>query len=150
MNPTHGSPLTATQKRLVRESLDSMQEYETSVVVLFYGRLFEIAPETRALFKIDIREQSRKLMDTLRTTVDSLDHFTELSPVLEELGRKHLTYGVQDYHYEKLRSALLWAIGQALGLEFDRDTRAAWDELLSAISSIMLNGAAQSRPVCRD
>lgn len=150
MNPTHGSPLTATQKWLVRESFDSMQEYETSVVVLFYGRLFEIAPETRALFKIDIREQSRKLMDTLRTTVDSLDHFTELSPVLEELGRKHLTYGVQDYHYEKLRSALLWAMGQALGLEFDRDTRAAWDELLSAISSMMLNGAAQSRPVCRD
>lgn len=150
MNPTHGSPLTATQKRLVRESFDSMQEYETSVVVLFYGRLFEIAPETRALFKIDIREQSRKLMDTLRTTVDSLDHFTELSPVLEELGRKHLAYGVQDYHYEKLRSALLWAIGQALGLEFDRDTRAAWDELLSAISSIMLHGAAQSHPMCRD
>jgi len=150
MNATHGSPLTTTQKRLVRESFDSMQEYETSVVVLFYGRLFEIAPETRALFKIDIREQSRKLMDTLRTTVDSLDHFTELSPVLEELGRKHLTYGVQDYHYEKLRSALLWAIGQALGLEFDRDTRAAWDELLSAISSIMLHGAAQSHPMCRD
>jgi nitric oxide dioxygenase len=150
MNPTAGSPLTAAQKRLVRESFESMQEYETSVVVLFYGRLFEIAPETRALFKIDIREQSRKLMDTLRATVDSLDRFTELSAVFEELGRKHLTYGVQDYHYEKLRSALLWAMGQALGLEFDRETRTAWDELLSAISSIMLNGATESRPLCRD
>src|SRR6516164_7981020 len=59
MNPTPGSPLTEAQKRLVRESFESMQEYETSVVVLFYGRLFEIAPETRTLFKIDIREQSR-------------------------------------------------------------------------------------------
>jgi len=146
MNPTPGSFLTAAQKRLVRESFESMLEYETSVVMLFYGRLFEIAPETRALFKIDIREQSRKLIDTLRATVDSLDRFTELVPVLAELGRKHLTYGVQTYHYEKLRSALLWAMGQALGLEFDRETRAAWDQLLSAVSSIMLEGAAQSNP----
>ena len=150
MNPTPGSPLTEAQKRLVRESFESMQEYETSVVVLFYGRLFEIAPETRTLFKIDIWEQSRKLMDTLRATVDSLDNFMELSPALAELGRKHVTYGVQPYHYGKLRSALLWAMGQALGLEFDRETRAAWDQLLSAISSIMLEAAVQSRSVTGD
>src|SRR6516162_7307548 len=146
MNPTHGSPLTATQKRLVRESLDSMQEYETSVVVLFYGRLFEIAPETRALFKIDIREQSQKLVETLRLTIEALDKFDELLPVLAELGRKHVGYGVQPYQYEQLRSALLWALGQALGLEFDRETRAAWDQLLSMISAVMLDGAAQARP----
>ena len=145
MNSTPGLPLTGAQKRLVRESFESMREYETSVVTLFYGRLFEIAPETRALFKIDIRQQSRKLMDTLRAAVDSLDRFSELSPFLAELGRKHVTYGVQTQHYEKLRSALLWAMGQALGLEFDRETRAAWDQLLTAISSLMLDGATQPR-----
>ena len=145
MNPTPGLPLTGAQKRLVRESFESMREYETSVVTLFYGRLFEIAPETRALFKIDIRQQSRKLMDILRAAVDSLDRFSELSPFLAELGRKHVTYGVQTQHYEKLRSALLWAMGQALGLEFDPETRAAWDQLLTAISRIMLEGATQPR-----
>ena len=135
--------LSARQKRLVRESFESVQEYETSVVVLFYGRLFEIAPETRPLFKIDIREQSGKLMDTLRTTVDALDRWDERLPALEELGRRHVSYGVQPYQYEKLRMALLWALGQALGFEFDRETRSAWDHLLSAISSVMLEAAVQ-------
>lgn len=146
MKPATKLLLSAKQKRLVRDSFESVQAYGISVVVLFYGRLFETAPETRALFKIDIREQSRKLEDTLRLTVSALDNFEELVPVLEELGRRHVTYGVQPYQHEKLRTALLWAFGQALGLEFDRETRAAWDQLLTLISSVMLEAAAQARP----
>jgi hemoglobin-like flavoprotein len=144
MNPTRQLSLTARQVRLVRESFESLREYETSVVLLFYGRLFEIAPEARALFKIDIREQSTKLMETLRMTVEALDRFAELAPALAELGRKHGTLGVQAYQYEKLRAALLWALGQALGLEFDQETRAAWDQLIATISGVMLDAAAQS------
>lgn len=138
--------LSPKQKRLVRESFESVQAYGTSVVVLFYGRLFELAPEARDLFKIDIREQAKKLVDTLRTTIEALDHFEALLPVLAEMGRKHAGYGVQAYQYEKLRSALLWALGQALGLQFDPETRAAWDQLLSVISAVMLDGAAQAQP----
>ncbi len=66
--------------------------------------------------------------------------------MLAELGRRHVNYGVQPYQYEKLRSALLWALGQALGLEFDPETRAAWDQLLSLISAVMLEAVAQARP----
>jgi nitric oxide dioxygenase len=135
-------PLSEKQIRLVRESFESLKEYETSVVLLFYGRLFELAPEARALFKIDIPEQAAKLMETLRVTVDVLDRFEELVPVLAELGRKHSVYGVQAYQYDKLRAALLWAMGQALGLEFDRETRAAWDRLIGTISAVMLEAAA--------
>jgi len=146
MKPAPNLLLSTKQKRLVRDSFESVQAYGISVVVLFYGRLFEIAPETRALFQIDIREQSKKLAETLRTTIEALDRFEELLPALAELGRKHVGYGVQSYHYEKLRSALLWALGQALGLEFDRETRTAWDQLLSMISAVMLDAAAQAQP----
>lgn len=135
--------LSTRQKQLVRDSFESVQAYGASVVVLFYGRLFEIAPETRALFKIDLREQAKKLVETLHITIQALDKFEELAPVLAELGRKHAGYGVQPYQYEKLRSALLWALGQALGLEFDHETRAAWDQLLSSISAVMLDAATQ-------
>lgn len=41
---------------------------------------------------------------------------------------------------------LLWALGEALGLAFDRETRAAWDQFLSMISAVTLEGAAQARP----
>ena len=146
MKPAPNLSLTTKQKRLVRDSFQSVQAYGISVVVLFYGRLFETAPETRALFKIDIREQSKKIVETLRMTIEALDKFDELLPVLAELGRKHVGYGVQPHQYAQLRLALLWALGQALGLEFDRETRAAWDQLLSMISAVMLDGAAQAHP----
>jgi hemoglobin-like flavoprotein len=144
MNPTRKLSLSVKQTRLLRESFESLKEYETSVLLLFYGRLFEIAPETRVLFKIDIHDQAKKLMEMLRVTVEALDKFEELLPVLADLGRKHVTHGVEAYQYDKLRSALLWAMGQALGLEFDRETRAAWDQLISTISGVMRDAAAQS------
>jgi len=133
--------LSDREKRLVRESLQSMREYENSVLVLFYGRLFEIAPEARPLFHIDIHEQSAKLMGTLTTLIDALDRFDQTAPHLLDLGRKHVTYGVQPYLYERLRTALVWALGQALGAEFGRDTRAAWEALLTAVSTVMQEGA---------
>ncbi len=50
MNATPKMPLSIRQMRLVRESFESLREYETSVVLLFYGRRdFEVAPETRAV-----------------------------------------------------------------------------------------------------
>lgn len=147
MIPNPKLTLSTKQRRLVRESFESAKEYETSILVLFYGRLFEIAPETRALFKIDIREQAKKLMDTLGIVIDAVDRFEEMLPYLAELGRKHATYGVQPYHYEKLRTAMLWALGQALGREFDAETRGAWDNLLAAISAPMVAAAASPPPI---
>src|ERR1700720_3828371 len=65
--------LTPRQKRLVRESFESLREYSDSVVLLFYGRLFELAPQTRGMFKIGIPEQARKLMNTLTSLIEALD-----------------------------------------------------------------------------
>lgn len=134
------SPLTLQEKRLIRQSFESLQEYSTSVVLLFYGRLFELEPAARGLFKTGLPEQSRKLLDMLTTVVLALDNFEQLRPTLAELGRKHVTYGALPSHYESLRQALLWAMAHALEGGFDRETKAAWDHVLRAISAAMLAG----------
>lgn len=134
--------LTPRQKRLVRESFASVREYSDSVVLLFYGRLFELAPHVRPLFKNEIRAQAAKLMDTLTHLVDALDRFEELRGYLADLGRRHAAYNVVPAHYQVLITALTWAFAQALDLEFDRETRAAWDQLLGAVSAVMIDGAA--------
>jgi hemoglobin-like flavoprotein len=150
MNSTNSPPnfslemnLTPRQKRLVRESFESVREYSDSVVLLFYGRLFELAPQVRGLFKIDIRAQALKLMDTLTSVVDALDRFEELRQYLADLGRRHAEYKVEPAHYQLLVTALMWAFGQALDIEFDRETRAAWEQLLGAVSAVMIEGAAE-------
>jgi nitric oxide dioxygenase len=142
MNNTPAFPLSPHQKWLVRESFESVSEYSDAVVLLFYGRLFELAPQVRGMFKIEIREQAGKLLNMLTSLVDALDRFDELRPQLAELGRKHAGYNVQPEHYQVLVTALTWAFGQALGLEFGRETRTAWEQLLIAVSAVMLEGAA--------
>jgi hemoglobin-like flavoprotein len=135
--------LTQRQKRLVRESFESVREYSDSVVLLFYGRLFELAPQTRGLFKIGIRAQAAKLMDTLTNLVEALDRFEELRKDLTDLGRRHAEYKVEPAHYQVLVTAITWAFGQALGIEFDSETKAAWVELLRAVSAVMIAGASE-------
>jgi len=130
--------LTPQQKRLVRESFQSVQEYSSSLTKLFYGRLFELAPTVRSLFASDLNEQARKLVEMLTTIVNALDRFEELGPQLVDLGRRHVTYGARPEHYDVVRVALLWALAQALDHEFDRETRQAWDQMLRAISAAMV------------
>ena len=118
--------------------------FALAVVLRFYGRLFELAPQARGLFKIGIRAQAAKLMDTLTSLVDALDRFDELRTDLAELGRRHAGYKVEAAHYEVLVTALTWAFGQALGIEFDRETKAAWEQLLRSVSAVMIAGSSEA------
>jgi len=102
--------LTSAQQRLVRDSFDSVQEYSTALIKLFYGRLFEIAPAVRPLFQPSLDEQSSKLLQMLATVIERLDRFEELREPLFELGRRHVGYGAKPVHYESVRRALLWAL----------------------------------------
>jgi hemoglobin-like flavoprotein len=139
--------LTLEQKRLVRESFPSIRGAAIPLALLFYGRLFQLDPKLRPMFKNDIRVQSQKLMDMLTAVVDSLDQFGELEPVLRAMGQRHTAYGVRPEHYETLASALLWAFGQGLGAEFYPDVKAAWLAVIEAVSVTMKAGAAELPPI---
>jgi len=135
------------QEQLIRDSFAVIYEMPEAIAMLFYGRLFDLDPSLRRLFKIDMHVQSKKLMDTLMAVVDSLDRFDQLRPALRELGRKHaLEYGVKPEYYGTLREALLWAFAQALQHEFYPETKAAWKMVLEDISREMLAGATALPP----
>ena len=64
--PTPSLPgITAEQKQRVQESFAMVEPIADQAGKLFYGRLFECAPELKEMFKGDIKEQSRKLMGNL-------------------------------------------------------------------------------------
>ena len=69
MSAATGLQLSARQKRLIRISFESFNEYSESAVLLFYGRLFELNPSLRGLFHIEIRVQARKLLDVTMETL---------------------------------------------------------------------------------
>ena len=133
--------MTPEQCQIVRRTFEPLRGLGTATSLLFYKKLFELDPRARRLFHNDLLVQSKKLMDTLTTVVDSLDRFDALQPRLRELGRLHAAYGVRLEQYDTVQTALLWALGQSLGADFDKEAREAWASALAAISKTMKEGA---------
>ena len=134
--------MTQRQKQIVSETFPLIREIAVPVALLFYGRLFDLDPSLRQLFKIDMKEQSKKLVATLDSLVKSIDDWERIVPVLRELGQRHVAYGVKEEHYNTLCSALVWAFGQALQPGFDDEVRAAWTAVILAVNEQMKIGAA--------
>ena len=70
--------MTPQQVSQVQESFIKVVPIANRAAALFYARLFETAPETRALFRDDMGRQGRKLMTAVTAVVNSLRDFTEV------------------------------------------------------------------------
>ena len=110
---------------------------------LFYGRLFEIDPSTKVLFKGDMKEQGKKLMNMITAAVNGLNDLDGLVPVVQDLGRRHGGYGVQDKHYGSVASALLWTLEQVLGDAFTTEVKMAWTETYMLLAGVMKDASAK-------
>ncbi|MFL5539248.1 MAG: globin domain-containing protein, partial [Longimicrobiaceae bacterium] len=102
--------MTPESKRLVQESWTLVEPIAETAAALFYGRLFELDPSLRPMFRGDMREQEKKLMQALTVVVRGLDRLDQLVPAVEALGRRHAGYGVRDEHYATVAAALLWTL----------------------------------------
>jgi len=136
--------LTETQKILVQKSFEKVLPIADTAAALFYGRLFEIDPSLRHMFKGDLNEQGKKLMMTLKIAVGGLDRLDELVPQIEKLGRNHAGYGVKDEHYNTVASALLWTLEKGLGEDFTDEVKDAWVTVYTIIADTMKNAAKEA------
>lgn len=133
--------MTPDQARIVWDTFKLVQPKSEAVAAGFYERLFHLDPDARALFKGDMREQGRKLMQMIGTAVGSLDKLDVLLPVVEDLGRRHVKYGVRPEQYATVGVALISTLQAELGARFDRDAQAAWVAAYSVLSKTMLQAA---------
>lgn len=132
--------ITLEQKKLVQESWELVVPIADTAAELFYGRLFELDPELKHLFRsTDMKEQSRKLMQMLAMAVKGLDSLDKLVPAVEDLGRRHVGYGVKDSHYDTVGAALLWTLEKGLGDGFTPEVREAWTQVYTVLASVMKN-----------
>ncbi|HEU4408139.1 MAG TPA: globin family protein [Polyangiaceae bacterium] len=127
---------------LVRRSWAAVMPISDAAASLFYERLFELDPSVRPLFKGDMREQKKKLMQTLAVAVDGLSNLERLVPVLQSLGVRHAGYMVQERHYDLVGQSLLWTLREGLGNAFTPDVEAAWVSVYGLIADTMKRAAA--------
>ncbi|HEX9785563.1 MAG TPA: globin family protein [Opitutaceae bacterium] len=129
--------MTPHQKALVQSTWQQVIPISETAAGLFYGKLFELDPRLRPMFKSDITEQGNKLMQMITAAVRGLDDLGKLVPAVEALGRRHVGYGVQDHHYETVGTALIWTLGQGLGDDFTEEVEKAWVTVYSILADTM-------------
>ncbi|GLI21255.1 nitric oxide dioxygenase [Xanthobacter flavus] len=136
--------LTPSQIELIQDSFRKVVPIADTAAALFYGRLFEIAPEVKPLFKGDMSLQGAKLMATLGLVVAGLNDLSKIVPAAESLARKHVAYGVKDAHYAPVGAALIWTLERGLGPDFTPETKDAWVEAYGILSSVMIAASAEA------
>jgi hemoglobin-like flavoprotein len=134
--------MTPENQTLVRDSFAKVVPIAPQAAAMFYDRLFVLDPSLKPLFKGDMTEQGRRLMAMIGTAVANLDRLETIVPAVQDLGRRHATYGVQPAHYDTVAVALLWTLGQGLGEAFTPPVKAAWTEAYRILSTVMKEAAA--------
>ncbi|NUN70171.1 MAG: hemin receptor [Bacteroidetes bacterium] len=127
---------------LIRSSYDRILPIAEETGELFYSRLFEIAPYVRPLFRGTMEQHARTMMEMVTFIVISADDLEQVAPRLQQLGKRHRSYGVTSGHYDIFASALLWTLERTLGRDFTNDVRNAWVALYVEVSGLMKKGAA--------
>jgi hemoglobin-like flavoprotein len=140
--------MTPEQVDLVQRSWRSVLPVGGTAAELFYGKLFSLDPSIQALFrkmsKDDLREQGRNLTAMISVAVGSLSKPERITLAVQQLGRRHAGYGVEQRHYELVGAALLWMLDQVLGEAFTPQVRQAWTEVYARLSNTMQDACAYS------
>jgi nitric oxide dioxygenase len=133
--------VTPKQVALVQDSFAKVAPTSEATAVLFYDRLFDIAPQMRAMFPDDMFEQRRKLMTMLAGLVKGLGNLEQALPGVSALAKRHLSYGAKAEHYPVVGVALLWALEKGLGDGWTLEVADAWGTAYGTLSGYMISEA---------
>jgi hemoglobin-like flavoprotein len=134
--------MTPKQVELVQGSWKKVLPIADTAAEMFYSKLFSMDPAVKPLFKGDMKAQGRKLMTMISTAVNGLTRLEAIVPAVQDLGRRHVKYGVKEQHYDTVGAALLWTLEQGLGEAFTPDVKAAWATAYGVLAKTMKDAAA--------
>jgi len=127
------------QKTRIRSQMAALTEMPIETGKIFYAALFRRLPEARPMFGDGIDTQAEKLVDMVFLVVHFLDSVEALSTEIEELGARHVEYGMDPSHLDAGRLAFLEAIA-TLYTDWTAEDESAWDALLTHITDLMRHG----------
>ncbi|MGY3607451.1 MULTISPECIES: globin family protein [unclassified Bradyrhizobium] len=133
--------MTPEQVKLVQESFSKVAPISEQAAILFYDRLFEVAPTVRAMFPDDMTEQRKKLMAVLAVVVNGLSNLQSVLPAASALAKRHVSYGTKAEHYSVVGGALLWTLEKGLGEGWTPEIADAWTAAYGTLSGYMISEA---------
>ena len=133
--------MNPTQIKLVQESFAKVAPISETAAVIFYDRLFEVAPTVKAMFPADMTEQRKKLMMMLAAVVNGLGDLNSILPAASALAKRHVGYGAKPVHYPVVGGALLYTLEKGLGEAWTPELAEAWTAAYGTLSSYMISEA---------
>ena len=134
--------MNSKQIQLIQES---WLRVGPGAVASFYDNLFTIRPSLRAMFPDDLAGQRKKLQQMLGMVVRGLRKLDALVPAAQELGRRHVNYGVLPGHYKVVGQALIQTLADSLGEHWTDDVAQAWLAAYTLLSETMIEAAEAQR-----
>jgi hemoglobin-like flavoprotein len=133
--------MNPTQIKVVQESFSKVAPISETAAVIFYDRLFEVAPVVKAMFPADMIEQRKKLMMTLAPVVNGLGNLESILPAASALAKRHVNYGAKPEHYPVVGGALLYTLEKGLGEAWTPELADAWTAAYGTLSDYMISEA---------
>ena len=131
--------MNAQQIQMVKESWGYVIVKSDEAGQLFYSRLFEVAPGVRHMFKGDVKEQSRKLMNMITYVIAKLDKLDTIIDEIKGLAKRHDKYGAKKEHYAVVGECLIYTLRTGLGAKWNPELEAAWVKVYTILSEAMVS-----------
>ena len=111
----------------------------------FYDVLFELDPGVKVLFEsAPFQILGSAVMGVVGVVVEGAGDLPRLIPTVQQLGQRHVVYGVKAEHYTHLPNAVVEAFYRVLGRDiFTAEMKEAWLTALSALCDVMKEAAAR-------
>ena len=120
--------MTPDQVKLVQQSFAKVAPISETAAVLFYDRLFEIAPTVRAMFPADMTEQRKKLMAMLAAGRErARQSRTRSCPPQARSPSAMSAYGAKAEHYPVVGVRAAVDLGKGAWRRLDRRRRRRMD-----------------------
>lgn len=133
--------METTSATRIQASFQLLAPRAAELVESFYVRLFEAAPQARALFPGEMDSQKRHLLAAIALVVREAGQLERLTPALHEMGARHLRYGARPEHYPLVRDTLLATLASFAGAHWTNQLAADWRAALDHVAARMLDGA---------
>jgi hemoglobin-like flavoprotein len=130
-----------TQVKHVQDTFALVVPIAEKAAEIFYDKLFDLDPSLKELFKTDTKEQGKKLMTMIGTAVGGLNRLDTIVPAVQDLGKRHASYGVTTAHYDTVAAALLYTLEVGLGDAWTPEVKDSWVEVYSLLSNTMKEAA---------
>jgi len=143
--PTGNAETADPMRALAAASFARVREQGDAFISRVYDRLFAAAPSVRGLFPVDLSAQKQKLLHMLGLAVGGPGDEARITPVLEDLGRRHLHYGIEPRHFRALEDAIVGALAEHDARAWDSQLEQAWRRGFRFVETAMARGMSSER-----